>query len=66
MVIFFFFFCFFDAMVNLSGFYVGVMLFIAISTTSCPSFTQSVVPDALQNLKEKTSHDCAKEGIFLI
>ena len=52
-------------MVNLSCFYVAVVLFMAILTMSSPSFfIQSMVHDALQNLKEKTSHDCVKEGIF--
>ena len=53
-------------MVTLSGFYVAVVLFIGISTTSSPSLIQSIVCDALQNLKEKTSRDCVKEGILLI
>ena len=56
-------------MVNLSGFYVAVVPFIAIcaiSTTSSPSFTQFVVRDVLENREEKTSCDYANKGILLI
>ena len=49
-------------MVNLSGFYVAVVLFIAISTSISPSFTHSVVRDALQKTSRKNFTPLCERG----